>query len=116
MKRCCQNDDIEYDDDVEISDGLTVSDVHNNQRILSNTIKQYITTNELGRLSGLTSTEIIEKIQLKLTESGFKNTDFYIYTNSYLIYEFFFNVLSEDKEYFNKRVVEHFEDIGGHHH
>jgi len=98
MKKCCS------DDDLEITGGDTVNDYHRNHTATSTTIKNYINTHNLSSLSDYN--QIIEDIQTKLTENGFNNTDFYLYTTSFSIYKFFFIASNEEKLEFRRRCIE----------
>lgn len=99
MKKCCNDEDIEYGDDVE----LKVNDMHRNHVAKSNTIKYYILTNELQSFSHLTPMSIRERIQEKLTENGFVMETFYMNTTSFSIYKFFVEISEDEKNEFLDR-------------
>jgi len=96
MKKCCNDEDIEYGVDVE----LKVNDMHRNHVAKSNTIKHYILTNELQSFSHLTPMSIRERIQEKLTENGFVMETFYMNTTSFSIYKFFVEISEDEKNEF----------------
>jgi hypothetical protein len=106
MKECCSDEDIEYGNDVEVSDGISVHDMHRNQAAQSNTIKNYILTNELESIASLTPIAIRDRINQKLVENGFLTEGFYMNKASFLIYKFFFEVSDYEKNKFIKYCFE----------
>jgi hypothetical protein len=100
MKKCCSDEDMEYGNDIEVSEGVSVYDMHRNQAAKSTTVKNYILTNQLESLSNLTPNEIKERIQRKLIENGFSTEAFYMNTEVFLIYKFFFEVSDDENTEF----------------
>ena len=111
MKKCCNDEGIEYDDETEIGDGFTLYDYLHNHAASSSTIKKYIRNNELASLSDVPSSQIIERIQVRLIENGFNNDESYLYNTSFLIYSFFFVASDEENTIFKNR---YFEKIRNH--
>jgi hypothetical protein len=103
MKKC----DTDYNDAYEFEGGITVHDFHCNHAAESKTVKTYILTNELSGLSNLSSSEIMDKIEVRLLENGFIHDSFYLKNTAYLIYKFFFEVVAEETNAYLSRIKEH---------
>ena len=106
MKKCCNDEGMEYADDLEIEGGGTVYDYHRNHAAKSTTIKNYIINNDLASLTDLTSNQIIEGIQARLIANGFNSEEIYVYNTSFLIYKFFFVTSNEENSEFIRRNTE----------
>ena len=73
MKKCCNDEGMDYDDELEVEGGGTVYDYHRNHAAKSTAIKNFIKNNDLASLSNLASSQIIERIQTRLIENGFNS-------------------------------------------
>jgi hypothetical protein len=102
MKKCCiEHNDEEYSEEVYLDEDVTVGDYLRNAEAIKNTIKNYLTTNELQQYVNNTGDEIREKIKQKLQSNGYEES---IGTEEFLIYKFFFEVTEEEDRNFVKTV------------
>jgi len=101
MKKCCiEYNDEEYSEEVYLDEDLTVGNYLRNAEAIKNTIKYYLSSNELQQYVNNTGYEIREKIKQKLLSNGYDDKS--IDTEVFLIYKFFFEVTEEEGKNFVK--------------
>jgi hypothetical protein len=97
MKICSfQETGEDYDEENILDNDLTVGDYLHSLEIYNNLIRHFIVSNELESKSNQSSLQIQNYIQTKLTENGYLSDS--LKRNSFLIYNFFFEVSEEELE------------------